>query len=274
MNSSDFLTHKFGDKRVSIGGGMKSILTMQARFLTGKYTDQYGVTTKLGDRYGKTINTRLDLVTRFAIGKAAPVFNVLAKKLDERAGRPVENEELIKNISVPLWIQDVGDLYKNDPNSVAPLLMTLSILGANVRTVDKSKSQLQSEELLKEPIFKEYIDKGVNFPELNPEKIQTKEVNGKVIEKLSDYDTKIQEDFIKKKKEYLKQEFLKLKNGTIKVYVDNDGNATTTPSRNKKLKPFNQLTKEQIQNVISTSISGKVTEKVKKEVLKDKKPIK
>jgi len=272
MNSSDFLTHKFGDKRVSIGGGMKSILTMQARFLTGKYTDQYGVTTKLGDRYGKPINTRLDLVTRFAIGKAAPVFNVLAKKLDERAGRPVENEELIKNISVPLWIQDVGDLYKNDPNSVAPLLMTLSILGANVRTVDKSKSQLQSEELSKEPIFKEYIDKGVNFPELNPEKIQTKEVNGKVIEKLSDYDTKIQEDFIKKKKEYLKQEFLKLKNGTIKVYVDNDGNATTTPSRNKKLKPFNQLTKEQIQNVISTSISGNVTEKVKKEVLKDKKP--
>ena len=64
----------------------------------------------------------------------------------------------------------------------------------------------------------------------------------------------------------------------IKVYVNKDGNATapTKPEdiKGKKYKPFNQLTKEQIQNVISSSISGNVTEKVKKEVLKDKKPIK
>jgi len=96
MNSSDFLTHNIGDKRVSIGGGMKSILTMQSRLITGNFTDQYGNTSQLGDRYGKPINTRLDLVTRFAIGKAAPAFNVLAKKLDERAGRPVEDGEIIK----------------------------------------------------------------------------------------------------------------------------------------------------------------------------------
>ena len=113
---------------------------------------------------------------------------------------------------------------------------------------------------------------------MNPEKIQTKEVNNKVTEKLSDYDQATQDLFIKKKKEYLKVELNKLKNGQIKVYVNKDGNATapTKPEdkKGKKYKPFNQLTKEQIQNVISSSISGNVTEKVKKEVLKDKKPIK
>ena len=162
MNSADFLTHKIGDKRISIGGGMKSILTMQSRFWSGNFTDQYGNTTKLGDRYGKPINTRLDLVTRFAIGKAAPIFNVAAKKLDERAGRPVENDEIIKNISVPLWLQDIGDLYKNDPNSVAPLLTAFSIIGANVRTVDLSKQPKNTLiENYTKPDGKELTDKDI-----------------------------------------------------------------------------------------------------------------
>jgi hypothetical protein len=38
------------------------------------------------------------------------------------------------------------------------------------------------------------------------------------------------------------------------------------------LKSFNQLNKEQIQNVVSNSISKSVTEKVKKEILENKKP--
>jgi len=272
MNSSDFLTHKIGDKRVSIGGGMKSILTMQSRFWSGKFTDQYGETTKLGDRYGKPINTRLDLVTRFGIGKAAPVFNVLAKKLDERAGRPVENDEIIKNISVPLWLQDVGELYKNDPNSVAPLLTAFSILGANVRAVEPRKSSYTPEEL-KDPTLKAFVDKGINFPEMNPEKIQTKEVNNKVTEKLSDYDDETQKLFIETKKKFYKEGLENLKDETIIVYVDEDG-GVSMPNFNSDTPPdltgknpidFKDLTQEQLQ-YLSSQLSDQATEKTKAEI--------
>jgi len=275
MNSSDFLTHKIGDKRVSIGGGMKSILTMQARFWSGNFTDQYGNTTQLGDRYGKPINTRLDLVTRFGIGKAAPVFNVLAKKLDERAGRPVENDELIKNISVPLWLQDVGELYKNDPNSVAPLLTALSIIGANARTVEKSKSQIENEELSKDATYKFYADKGVNFPELDPAKIVTKRVNNKTVEILSEYDQDTQDKFIAAKKKYLKEGLQSLKDGYTIVWVDEDGGVsmptTDAGEEGKQIIAFDKLTPEQLQALVS-ELGEQATEKTKEEIdLKTKK---
>ena len=178
MNSSDFLTHKIGDKRVSIGGGMKSILTMQSRFITGNFTDQYGNTSKLGDRYGKPINTRLDLVTRFAIGKAAPAFNVAAKKMDERAGREVDDAEIIKNISLPLWTQDLGDLYKEDPQSAAPLLTALSILGANVRVVD-IETGITDKDSKEHKFLKE--NGGGIVPE-KKEKLEPVDANGKPVE--------------------------------------------------------------------------------------------
>ena len=126
----------------------------------------------------------------------------------------------------------------------------------------------------KDQTLKVFIDKEIKLPNLNPEKTQTKETNNKITERLSDYDEATQALFIKKKKEYLKIELNKLKNNAIKVYVDKDGNATTTKDKGNSFKPFIQLTKEQIQNVISSSISGNVTEKVKKEVLKGKTPVK
>ena len=139
-NSSDFLTHKIGDKRLSVAGGAKSMIVFQSRFWSGKFTDQYGETTKLGERYGNPVNTRLDLVWRFILGKASPAVSVAAQKADERKGVEMDNTEAIKNLTVPIWKQDLKEMYKDSPAEVSTILTVLSFFGANARTVEPKKS--------------------------------------------------------------------------------------------------------------------------------------
>ena len=140
-NSSDFLTHKIGNKRISIAGGAKSMLVFQSRLWSGKFTDQYGNREKLGERYGKPINTRLDLVWRFVLGKGSPAVSVIAKKFDEKKGFESSDGEIIKDLTVPIWMQDLKELYKDSPKEVSTLLAALSFFGANVRTVDEGNKK-------------------------------------------------------------------------------------------------------------------------------------
>jgi len=273
ITSSDFMTHKFGDTRISVGGGMKSALVFQGRLLSGKFTDQYGKTTNLGERFGKQVNTRLDLGIRYLLGKASPGMSFVTKKLDEKKGLEVDDAELLKNQVVPMWMQDAKSLYKDHPVEIGTLFNILSIFGMGVRSVEETKSQTQMKELSKDPTLKYFIEeKKINLPELDPTKIQTREVNNEVVEKLSDYTEPTQELFIKKKQDYLKVELKKLKDGIYKVYVDKYGNATIPTEKKDKEgkthKLFNQLTEKQIQYVLSSSLYGNITEKVKKEVLK------
>lgn len=130
------------------------------------------------------------------------------------------------------------------------------------------------------PDLKPFIDKGIKLPDYDPKKIQTKQVNGKATEHLSDYSEDVQNQYKEKAELYLNNELKDLKEGKIKVYVNSDGTATTPSSgegrRYKKLVAFDDLTPDQIHNVIygSGGIASEVTEKVKKEVLKGKTPIK
>ncbi len=145
-----------------------------------------------------------------------------------------------------------------------------------LRNTLPTKGTTYTDEELK--TFKPFLDKNVNLPDLSPDKIETKKINNKVVEHLSDYDAATQKLYVDKHKQYFKNELDDLKSGKIKIYVDKDGTATT-PTKDfegKKEISFDKLTKEQLQNVISGSggISTEVTEKVKKEVLKNKRPVK
>lgn len=128
------------------------------------------------------------------------------------------------------------------------------------------------------PVFKKYLDKEIKLPLYEPDKIQTKEVNGKVVEHLSDYEESVQKEYKVKAEKYLTNYLKDLEIGKIKVYVDKNGTASTPTTakgkEGKTRKQFKDLTKEQLNNVIhgSGGIIGDVTEKLKEEVLKGKKP--
>lgn len=140
--------------------------------------------------------------------------------------------------------------------------------------ISGERTKTWTDEQKNNPNLKPFIDKDISLPDYNPEKIQTKEVNGKIVEHLSDYNEPTQKKYIEKANKYLEEELIKLKNGTTKIYKDKNGTTSTpTTPAGKKGKDrinFTDLTPEQLNNVIhgSGGITTEVSEKVKKEVLK------
>ncbi len=139
--SSNFLTFKFGNQRLSFAGGMKTTLVFMGRligglFFGGRYVDQYGQESKLGERPGKQINTLLDLTERFFYGKAAPVPAAVIKYLDQKQGVELE-DDILTGLVVPMWLQDMKELYAQNPTEIGAVYTMLSLLGANVRTVEE-----------------------------------------------------------------------------------------------------------------------------------------
>jgi hypothetical protein len=93
----------------------------------------------LGERFGKEINSRADLTVSFTAGKFTPSLGAVYKKLDESKGREADNEELITNLTVPMWMQDLKEVYKDDPATVGMFMNFMAMLGAQTRVVDESK---------------------------------------------------------------------------------------------------------------------------------------
>lgn len=237
MSSSDFFTHKFGNTRVNIGGGMKSALVFQGRFFSGNFTDQYGKTTKLGERFGKQINTRWDLALGYGTGKASPGMGVLIKKAQERKGLEVDDAEILKSQVVPMWMQDSKELYKEHPVEIGTLFNILSIFGANVRTVDPSKQSQGNTITLQNPL-------GINERELTDEE-QTKYEKDRDI---------LAEEKIKKAKE----------KGT--VYLNRYGHPTVSIKEFfGKTKKYEDLTDDEIKKY-NQSLKEQAADEVRKKI--------
>ena len=173
-----------------------------------------------------------------------------------------------------------GEVYKVDNRPSKDILEgylkggLLDFIGV---APEQPESMSYSNEELKDPVIKFYSDKGVKLPQMLPNKIQIKKVNGKVTEYLSDMPKDVQDKYIELKRKYIKEELSKLKEGKIKIYVDKYGTATTPTTRDgmrdKKRVYINSLSVDQLNNVIygSGGISAEVTEKVKDILFKEKK---
>lgn len=139
ITSSDFLSHKVGNTRIGLGSGMKSILVFMGRLWNGVYTDQTGKTSKLGERYGKEINSRWDLIESFFKGKASPGIAIGMRKLEDKKNMEMTDKEVIEGLTMPLWMQDINDMKREHPAEMSALLIGMSILGMAIRTPDQMK---------------------------------------------------------------------------------------------------------------------------------------
>jgi len=264
MNSSNFLTHKIGDKRISIAGGAKSMLVFLSRLWSGKFVDQYGKETELGDRYGKQINTRFDLLTNFIAGKTAPVVNVAIQKAQERKGLELDNTEVVKNLTVPIWLQDLKDLYQKDPQSVNVIATVLSIFGANVRSVDGGKTSPFTDEDKKDPVFKYFLDKGMNLPNVVPASIEVPDQSTKTMKNLTEFPEEKINQYQKLHKENLKDALQSVIDMGF-VYKDDYGNISQSFSIGYDFVELDKLNKEDFAKVLK-SAQVEATNKTKEEL--------
>lgn len=253
-NSSNFLTHKIGGKRVSVGGGAKSMINFLSRLFTGKYVDQYGNETQLGDRFGKQINTRFDLITNYIAGKTSPAFNVAIQKFQERKGLELDNADVVKDLTVPIWMQDLKNMYKDDPASVNAILTALSIFGANVRTTDESRSPFTDEDK-KDPTFKYFLDKGMNLPNVVTASIDVPDAETKTVKNLTEFPEEKIEQYKNKHKEYLKEKLAEVKDNGF-VYIDEYGSISTdydSPPEGYDEIEISKLTKQQLAKILKAA---------------------
>jgi len=268
MTSSNFMTHNFGKTRVGVGGGAKSSLVFMARLFTGRFTDQYGKTTKLGERYGKQVDTRFDLGVNYLKGKASPGMGASIKYLDQKKGLEIDNTEMAKDLTIPMWMQDSKELYKDHPVAIGTLFNILSIFGAGVRVVEDKKTGW-TEDDKKNPIYKPFIDAEIEMPKTNPKSIGiNNEKEGKRY-KLNEFDDKKITEFEKVKSSTRDALIKKVKSRNY-VYKDKFGDVSLGNSKTEKRVriPFNTLTPEQLKSILSEA-STKGTKEAKKKVFGD-----
>jgi hypothetical protein len=265
-NSSDFLTIRCGETRLDFFGGYKQQVVLMSRLATGRFTDAYGNETKLGDRYGKQINTRFDALEQYFANKLSPLASLAKRKLDERKGLELDpEEEALKGI-LPIWIQDVGALYKDHPTEIGIMLNILSIFGAGIQNYSSSsKKSSYTQEDLKDPVFKYFTDKKIPLPESRPSLIEIEDEEAGTLKKLDEYGEARVGEFNDVRKEKLKEVLGEIQSDGV-VYVDQFGRVSTTDEDgDKDIIELDKLNEKQLKAILSIA-GAKATKEAKKEL--------
>lgn len=127
---------------VNLFGAIKSLVVAMNRIRTGRFTSaSTGKTELLGTRYGKPINTELDVLGDYFKNKVNPGVGILFKVLGQTEGNELDYTELTQESAVPMWTRDVASIYKDHPEVVASLLTALNLLGAGVQHYQSNQSK-------------------------------------------------------------------------------------------------------------------------------------
>lgn len=151
--NSDFMKSKFGNTRMDPNAGFQQYIVAASRLLTGQTTSSTsGKTSEIGKRYGSPSRVSMmvgvgDKYNRsFMENKFSPLVgladDILAKRAPDSNGlggmiAPKSYGADVTNRFVPLMVNDLIDLYKDDPNlfmSGKSLLGTGAALGMGMQT--------------------------------------------------------------------------------------------------------------------------------------------
>ena len=137
IRSADFGKIKVGNTRFDIGGGFLQYLRLAGQLWTGKVVSSTtGKVSTLGEGYKP--RTRLDILMSAIQYKEAPIFSFATSLLkgQEAFGGEFNLGSEVGKRFVPMIIQDMVDVYKDDP-SILPL-SALGIFGVGLQTYSPS----------------------------------------------------------------------------------------------------------------------------------------
>ena len=177
--SANFGTIKLGDTRFDITGGMKSLITLAARWSKQSTKSSItGVVTKFGEGYGSL--TGMDIFWNLIEGKLSPIASVIKQivKQETFEGEKLTVINQLQSLTVPIVLESGFDAYQKEDLATALLVLIADGIGisANTYSYNDNWNVNPGKELIQ---FKEKVG-DEKFKEANKEYIES--VNKKIIE--------------------------------------------------------------------------------------------
>ena len=147
--NTDFGKIKVDNTRYDIWAGFQQWVRLFAQLATNEVKKSDGTIKELGEGY--KADDRLDLLGKFARSKASPALaitmNMLSGK-DMGGSKVTPLSEATRSV-IPLYIQDMRNIYKEEGASSALISAAPAIFGVGVQTYDNKKApKMTKEELL------------------------------------------------------------------------------------------------------------------------------
>jgi hypothetical protein len=138
MRSSSFGKIKLGNTRLDTNGGFSQYVTLAARLATNQTKTAKGEVKTLGDGYRAT--TRKDIAEQFVENKFAPVPGFVRDYLQgtNPVGEPFDAKSNAAKMFVPLFVQDVKDVYDDQGAGAAAALAIPGVFGVGLQTYDSN----------------------------------------------------------------------------------------------------------------------------------------
>lgn len=142
-NDSDFMKIKMGNTRLDLGGGFLQPVRLIHQLVSGKYVDSSGTEKDLGNEFFSP--DRASLVGNFLANKMSPAASTTLDLLQSKEkngqrvnkyGEPLTSGHIAKDLFLPMVMEDLGELLKEDPSLL--YLLGPSVLGGGVQ-VQKPK---------------------------------------------------------------------------------------------------------------------------------------
>ena len=144
-NSADFGKARIGNVRLDPWGGFQQYLVAAHRLISGKVqSTTTGREYELGSRYGTP--TKLDIAFRFGQSKLNPTVSFITTMMQQKdfAGAPINVKNEIVSRFIPIIIQDIYELQKEDPK-LLPLAIP-GIFGMGIQSYGMQGTELMQQE--------------------------------------------------------------------------------------------------------------------------------
>ena len=141
LRSADAFKIKIGNLRIDVWGGFAQYVRMAVQQKSGQYiSTTTGKIATLGEGYRPL--SRYDILLRQIESKEAPIFSLMTEILKQQTwnGEPVNVPKAIATRFVPMMIQDMYDLAKEEPDLIP--FGVLAGFGFGINTYSDQKTEL------------------------------------------------------------------------------------------------------------------------------------